>query len=1470
MEPWLDSLSEDWEAEKHSTPGSLPTVTPRHSDGSSIVSPGSQSRIPRAGSQSLKGSSARPRYLKTRRGGPTHDGPSSPVLVEHSSSKLNVAAQRGSIPRNKSQGIHTSIPRRVSSVFSDISSHSVQYHTVELKPSKTGAKGDTPEWKKRLIHGEIPSGAQSDLFGPTRLEGIFKPTDPTSKTRANDPLPHLDGLQTPWALPGPPAQSSRHGPQAPSMRASLVRAPNMEALQEEDEDMSGRFEPDAELKDENTQEELNSEAPDDESQVRHSPQLNQPEGRNFSNQFPNIPPNDPRLRTVSGQEEVRNEDISPIPVSRMNTINGTSKTEAQGVVEYLQYKLEQVTIEDRTRPSSRSSDRNVQYGHGSDGAPADELFDLTSHSLPDDLSMGTADFASHGGFVSTRRGGYSKESSFHKRPLSPSSFPPSHDDSAAIPSSQFRSSPPPYVSTKSQQARDEPLTVAFVPTTPSRSRDHKKQEETSSPSRQKSSGSPLKLFGNHDTFTNNKLIRRMSQWEENFDVEVDKDGHIDMKAASERLADIVEQVLDVEQGSDNDNPLQMPEDLKMSQFGLGQLDEFSFVERVSKKVSVTSKHEMQNDLGLLSTWQRTTQTRQQVPRNDDQDRMQKTETSTVEGKRMPNSPRKESTPKRRLTLQKAELQAHLVQEIVQSLPDKPIDPSLIAGRKRKDARYEGSGAAADPKILAMRQMLRPRTPTPSQSSTSQRSVPTLKGLKATSPAGFDVSGQEEEEALQEVVVEDLARITDEARKRSMTTADWFQEAATVMNHIRAQTERQRHRSRDEYQQDSSSLADDFSLPPDESTAEPFSRPPSRERVGVPKSRDPSSQDPRVVRYLRKFEERRGSEEEELDFGMGPSSASLHLGKPNAVKELVLVQEEEFFEGSPANIRIRKRKHSTVTSEGDPSLRQGNTVSTHGSSDPSTGRSMPTSSTTRSGPIGNIPPEKASKLIPDKVGGMSFDHNTRTWVRGKQQQSPGDLRRGKARTSEDDPFDDIPDLSVDEMAELEKIGASHSGSQDSQPKDVAVHDYVEGNVTEPSSRPQTREGAQTVAFSSSSAQSKHMTLDSSCPKVETRATSWGTDAPASKARTQAQTIRVETKLEQHTEEVEHEIRIHEGRISQVPSGTKQYGKQPRVVTIAFSSPLVSAIAYQSEDGQPESHSPAFPHVTEGQGPSSEDDAVSQYTPMRKNSARKVSSRNVSGRTSFDAKAFPGRPVSRIDEQDEDNPDLGMSVVHVSSNHHVANTPKATRSQTTLVVPSTHGKPASLLCLTPLSEFTVQQIDETLQFEASYVEERVHPNALRQAHGSLTLAVDDLMRAVTDAEPSELYWEHIRDLQLKGKRLTSLHRLQDYCSHVETLDISDNAIRQLSGVPPSVRTLTIRQNQLSSLTSWTHLQNLQYLDLSGNQLESLEGLSSLVHLRELKAEDNRIRNIDGVFDLDALLTLKLGGNELASVDFESAEL
>lgn len=79
-----------------------------------------------------------------------------------------------------------------------------------------------------------------------------------------------------------------------------------------------------------------------------------------------------------------------------------------------------------------------------------------------------------------------------------------------------------------------------------------------------------------------------------------------------------------------------------------------------------------------------------------------------------------------------------------------------------------------------------------------------------------------------------------------------------------------------------------------------------------------------------------------------------------------------------------------------------------------------------------------------------------------------------------------------------------------------------------------------------------------------------------------------------------------------------------------------------------------------------------------------------------------------------------------------------------------------------------------------------------------------------------------------------------------------------------------NALTSLTAWSHLWNLQYLDVSGNQLSSLRGFETLIHLRELKANHNQIESLDGIMKLDGLLRLQLRDNSVGSVSFEGSTL
>ena len=208
---------------------------------------------------------------------------------------------------------------------------------------------------------------------------------------------------------------------------------------------------------------------------------------------------------------------------------------------------------------------------------------------------------------------------------------------------------------------------------------------------------------------------------------------------------------------------------------------------------------------------------------------------------------------------------------------------------------------------------------------------------------------------------------------------------------------------------------------------------------------------------------------------------------------------------------------------------------------------------------------------------------------------------------------------------------------------------------------------------------------------------------------------------------------------------------------------------------------------------------------------------------------------------------------------------------LIVPQTAGNRSSIsFHLSPLPDFTVHQIDKPLDGELSQVTRRPKQFRANQVDSRLSLAAQDLVKNLTDLEPYEPYWEFIRSVDLHDRELKTLHMLDEFCGGIEELDVSDNKIGELNGVPNSVRQLNIRGNCLSDLAAWNTLYNLQYMDVSENNLYSVKGLHSLIHLRSLKADHNEIRNLNGLEDLDGLISLSVRGNMLRAVDFKNFNL
>ena len=1435
MEPWLDSLSEDWKSEHNSSSLSFPNQTPPCSRPGSISSNASPSRIPHLALNCSK-SSSNGKYLRSRslRGTPPFQNP--PVLAEQNSSKLNVTAQQSTTTTVESQRKHhaTALSRRASSALSD-SAQSVQHYTLAKRSTLALDDDNIPEWKRRLARGEEIIGDGCDLFGPSRLEGMFKaPKAPQAPLDENKPprsspsaSPFLDQPRL-WSLPYTLPGTSTIG-QFQSMKSSRSRLPGLEIVTEVSEEtdtpsISSHVvtvtTPKGSLRGLSKQrpsslERSNSLGPK-KSGLQHGI-VSSADNSEFGHLY-----QEPRTRTISEQEELRNEWISPVTLSKENTIRDRALQDSlDKSTAVLHAKLEQLGIDDSQRPLSRSSDEGVGYGHSPDSSGHlghhETGPDLTSQSLPDDLSMGTQDFISRGGFVNKRRGGFSSEGSFRRKTLSPSSASPHRDIAGGPTSSVSRSSLLLPVSACQNSDDRSPASVTSPMSSPiSGHAQHHKLP---------SLGSPLKLFGNRDTYTNNKLLRVLNHFE---DPELDGDADLTEHGAANKSVE---------------------GELRMSQFGQGELDQFAFIEEVKLKTDYDAQHvdiDSQIFSGLVyseplhpasqpsedrCSKPARIQRNFQPPFAPDQGNHEVEDMDSDQAKRNPPSPLKERTPKRRRTLPGQETEVHLPRRLEDAFVVPRRSSSKLAGTKRKDAHYDDAAPTVNPESLAGRQMLRPRMAYRRTSNAASED-----GLaNPTTDVEVRASSKPGSVAIREAVAEELVQVVKDARKTSVTTQDYMEEATKIMQMIRAKGKPKSSLTSVDEPVETSNLNSDALPGPDIdgiSSGDEFSRPPSRNGgICLRQQRMPQQCDPRIASHLRKFKE-----SDDLELLIDTSVLEPMPIPDNAQAEeaaLVPIPEDE-QQSSPPNIRIRdnlemkrKRNHSTSTTEDAQVSQHNTTIPTQSSSTSSTQRTIPTSSTGSSSRRGVINP--GTVRIPDQIGAMTFDHAAKTWVKEcvVQNISATD-RRAQQATSEEDPFEHISDLSTEEGVEAE-------------PKDELRAIIV------PCS-----------SHRGPSPSNEHTSI----PKIDCEESEMEVEA--------AQPLRG-SQTTTRSQLVEHETRIHDGRVSRPPNSPQHVNKQPRVVTIAFSSPIVSAVAYQDDPSTSEMDISLTAHVSEGSrqiSSTANDRPTDGTTPKQEVPTKQPACLNSSRYMPRPCQGFVGRPVSRIEEREEAVANEDMSLITTGKSQ--AMTPVSHCSEKILAVPYTAGKTSSIICLTPLSDFSLHQADRPSHEEASFVAPRRHPAALRQAHGSLALGVDDMMRAITDVEPFEPYWDHIRRLNLTGKHLTTLHRLEQYCSTLEELAISSNDLRQLSGVPLSVRTLNAQHNLLSNMTSWGHLQNLQYLDVSGNELESLEGLSCLYHLRELNANDNKITDIDGILDLNGLQSLGLRGNELESLDFEGGEL
>ncbi|KAK4226481.1 hypothetical protein QBC38DRAFT_480501 [Podospora fimiseda] len=1511
---WLDSLSEDWP----SRPGSVassPSPAPTKSDRSKKKgSPASStpSRIPRLAG--LKSTNSR------------------------TSSADNTSDRSASKASN-----NTKSGESLSS-----SGSVVQHKPLGTTPKR---RGSTPEWRRRLVNGNLSYGEQRDLFtsAGVGLENIFKPPTPSTNAQSNPPT----NTENTYV-----ERSDDRNDESPEQRDEEEEFEQrferfQQRYEERHEERISRFEitlpssppifpqdpSTVEIHVDDSIEEL-PQHPARKSQMSTKYKMTEESGNGSQGSNSSLMPDSCTQaaatattatehtavseglavdsRKFSGRSDIRNEDFSPILIERRQASNGqTTFGAAEIPPTELQKRLEKLKV-------------NQKYVTG--GSSTDMSADGTSdgHRKSQNSEPAAGEFEKLGGFVNFRRGGRSDDGSFRHRVLSsglndtselcpdlslqastPKQFPSvrverwdESGDEAEAPKKPFLSPRVPRAPYPSPEKRS-PTKKRLPPLLPPSSR-----PSTGRPS----TGSPLKLFQPYDTFT----MRRLSQFQDGGEGEHEHDRSYDM--------------------SDEQTPSKLPAD-SVGRFGIGALDGYEFQDEFSHisneasglegdkenrgpeegwhpphspifdltHDSSPSPSEAEENINVVRRRRKSIASQASSRRSGGSSREPRTslalsdiistsrrrEPVGSEIKRPRTSPSKDPTPKRRRTLHKSDV-SYGVDEDAQPFDLVQLSHkrthSSSAAKQRKDTRHSVQYEMAEAELASGRQGPRPRTPTPSSRSSLQRERPPLVEIEK-SPFRSSRNSRPPTSLP-------AGSALDTDRKPSIRTEDFINEANKIMAMIRSKAGLANGLASLEESDGEHAVhtsGEDSSY--EESTQEPFDRPPSREGRPPLARKSTKQEDPALAERLKKYEEGsdmgdiigdsvrsaklaqnafRAAQQRGWDHDEEPSTWGTTGTRESEPEVKVHVDEEEVI-SDPPNMRISRNPdwedHHEDFTDNAPS---------QGSSAPSTMSSAPSASSRGSSRGSDarktIAPESVLHLIPDRVGNMVLDRQRNMWV--KKRGSP-EARRSRANSrsngnflpseaSEDDPFAGIPDLSVDITMEMQNL-ALMTGGKDPSPKDRAPRSVTPPSPTRaPEPKPLRRPGS---ANAEQTNRGQRLNVPSLNIPSQIKITPPSDGDPA-----------------------ESEIRINEGR-----------GKEPRRLTISFSSPIAEVIhdlGAGNEDEEDEEEveweeSSILHQVAEEvvQDSLRGRRIVSvQTTTKRRTSRSRSGSRGPARHLSVRGQTIMARPVSRIDERDEESGQdhaqtkegaSGMELSILPDSSVVAHDVEGGQQNSLSFLVATPGRPqgcpivghdmtpmisqyVGTFSLSPLSEFTMHHGEESLPLEASYIVGGHHLVTGDRSKRVMTMSTRDLVNRIAEVEPFEPYWENMRELVLRDKRLGSLHTLADFCGQLESLDVSNNNIRNLSGIPSTVLHLRMTNNQLSSITAWSHLMNLQYVDISNNEMTSLAAFRNLVHLRTLKVDNNHLTSLDGIKCHRGLQSLRARGNAIEELDFHGSDM
>ncbi|QIW99086.1 hypothetical protein AMS68_004604 [Peltaster fructicola] len=1277
--------------------------------------------------------------------------------------------------------------RRTEAPASDDPQGTVQLRSKSASPAKKTA---SLEWRKRLLHGKVAYGDQTDLFGPSGLDNIFAANGSRQASSRHDTdkslgwIPRTDATMPssppPWPMKSLQdqrdelsASKSRSSPRSELPSQAKNKASAIDIVTRSSSTRSNPFD-------------LEVSAPD--LEVSHNAELG---NSTIYEQGAN--------RTTGVLTELEQEDFSPVFISKHTTLSGKidyAAIDSEALEEIKRHgKIHEAGTEARELDKPKDTRDDIYQAEESvftDGPESKSQIHIPQDlSLSENLPTGTPEPL--GRFVQVQRGGYSVIGSFRHRPLSmePSAVSVNPESDEILPP----------VSTP-------PLTAAGSST-------------TAVMSKREAPSTPLKLFAAHDTFTSNRLLHRMTE----LDDEVVHAARSTQAITRDTTPAHVHRHVSFGSGKLNGTPF----DTIAAGTSLGS-SPASDVQVPGSKIP----HTFRQDSTKLRTSSQTSQVLSKRPRGSGNDHIDQGTLPKVqsENKRPPASPLKNSTPKRRRTLHASEL-ASMAHAPKANIMQQVVDASNTRAHQATSTCTEDSLNPPEHAIDAMDATIREAAD---------------DFLDHEDPSIVEVVLEQIEQSLTdsdpatireraEVVAGELAKYTlkvhkaddrdsDGMRKPSVTTADFFREAECVMEYIRARAAKTKSllASVEEAEQEDTG--------PDESLLMP--KGPAQTAHHMRVSREPSWEDRprsgwrepeqqrlqrsavsmnRVASQLRRWQEPDVIEEQDV-FLVDSGPLQQDIGEQSS--EVVYDQHAQIRITGPS-AEYQQRKQDGTDSR------------------PSSQRSAQSSNenTRRTDNVGTLAPSAVAHLIGSEVGGMTFDKDKQQWVRTRTAEHKPDngyLNVHESHiTSEDDPFREISDLVVDENSEKRRISSPARMLDTSGRPDQLLPLPAIGGLPL-STRP--------ASFHGSRSPERQLSISDTVLRPQY-------DAPLQSSVEQSSAKSTLMHSGSTLTTAERVNRVFDDAEAAIKAEQEFVVAQRATHGTTTSAPDVDYLS-RCRDEEDEKLSVHSQHTSSAQPqsvarkPALYDEQTIPVLPRPWDNHSMIEQSEVS----FVA-PLPGDRMISVSLS------VSKPVIPLERVGHVVDLASS---------PLRH---MSTMMLSDLPDFTVHDDDAERPSEAAMVK-RFARYAEAERRDRFALATKELTKALTDRHPDEPYWEELQQLDLRDQSLTTLHGLDTYCNGIRALNVSANKLTHLEGVPRSVRKLAARANALSSLTQFSHLPNLQYVDITRNGLEDLAALQGCIHLRELKADENHIEDINALSN-SGLLKLRCRRNDIIRLDW-----